>query len=192
MTLKRRFATCVSAFALVAMAGAHAPAAGQTLTWPQRLTAPEGTIDIYQPQFDTLKGNVVTGRAAVGLTATGGQVPVFGAFWFTGMVDVDRDADEVTLRNLAVTRVRWPDTAPDLEQRFRTVVESAVPGTGLRFSFERFSASLATAERERQTMPELNNEPPAIVFAEQLSVLLLFDGDRRSSEPSRTAPTSAR
>ncbi|MCU0251084.1 MAG: hypothetical protein MUE61_12795 [Vicinamibacterales bacterium] len=176
MTLKRRFATCLSAFALVALAGAHAPAAGQTLTWPQRLTAPEGTIDIYQPQFDTLKGNVVTGRAAVGLTATGGQLPVFGAFWFTGVVDVDRDADEVTLRNLAVTRVRWPDTAPDLEQRFRTVVESAVPGTGLRFSFARFSASLATAERERQTMPELNNDPPAIVFSTELAVLLLFDG----------------
>jgi hypothetical protein len=71
MTMKRNVAVCLSALVLVALAGAHAPAAGQTLTWPQRLTAPEGTIDIYQPQFDTLKGNVVTGRAAVGLTATG-------------------------------------------------------------------------------------------------------------------------
>jgi hypothetical protein len=176
VTMKRSLATYLFAGALLALAGVHTPAAGQTLTWPQRLTAPEGTIDIYQPQFDTLKGNAVTGRAAIGLTATGKQTSIFGAFWFTGIVDVDRDADEVMLRNIAVTRVRWPDTTPELEQRFRTVVESAVPGTGLRFSFARFSASLATAERERQSMPELNNDPPAIVFANELAVLLLFDG----------------
>jgi Cu/Ag efflux protein CusF len=176
MTTTRRFAAYLSAAALLALAAA-APAAGQTLTWPQRITAPEGTIDVYQPQFDTLKGNAVTGRAAVGLTASGSQAPVFGAFWFSGIVDVDRDADEVVLRHIAVTRVRWPDMTPELEQRFRTVVERAVPGTGLQMSFERFSASLATAERERLTAPVLNNDPPAIVFAEQLSVLLLFDGD---------------
>jgi hypothetical protein len=177
MTMKQGFVAFLSAAVLVALAGIHTPAAGQTITWPQRLTAPEGTIDIYQPQFDTLKGNTVTGRAAIGLTATGNQTSIFGAFWFTGIVDVDRDADEVMLRNIAVTRVRWPDTTPELEQRFKTVVESAVPGTGLRFSFERFSASLATAERERESMPELNNAPPAIVFSNELAVLLLFDGE---------------
>ena len=123
----RRFAASLCAAAMVALAAAS-PAAGQTLTWPQRIAAPEGTIDVYQPQFDTLKGNAVTGRAAVGLTAAGSQAPVFGAFWFTGIVDVDRDADEVVLRHLAVTRVRWPNQTPELEQRFRTIVEAAVPG----------------------------------------------------------------
>ena len=177
MTMKPRLAAHLLGGALLVFVTAHAPAAAQTLTWPQRLTAPEGTIDIYQPQFDRLEGNVVTGRAAVELTPTGAQTPVFGVFWFTGVVAVDRDADEVTLWNLAVTRVRWPDTTPELEQRFRTVVESAVPGAGLQFSFERFSASLATAERERQSMPELNNAPPAIVFSTELAALLLFDGE---------------
>ena len=162
----------------MALAAAHAPAAGQTLTWPQRITAPEGTIDVYQPQFDTLKGNAVTGRAAVGLTATGSQVPVFGAFWFTGIVDVDRDADEVMLRHLAVTRVRWPDMTPELEQRFRTVVE--IGRAGHRPAV--FVRAVLCQPRDSRTrapdgMPVLNNDPPAIVFAEQLSVLLLFDGD---------------
>jgi len=140
------------------------------LSWPQQLTAPEGTVDIYQPQFETLKGNTVTGRAAVGLTATGKQAPVFGAFWFSAVVDVDQAADRVTLRDIAVTNVRWPNMTPELEQRFKKVVESAVPGTGLALSYERFAASLATADRERTSMAELKNDPPAIVFSKQLAV----------------------
>ena len=179
MRLHSHVAHMVLAGALVALVGVHSPAAGQTMTWPQQLTDPEGTIDIYQPQFETFKGNAVTGRAAVGLTAPGKQTPVFGAFWFSAVADVDQAADEVTLRDIKVTNVRWPNMTPSLEQRFKEVVGAAVPIAGLQFSYEAFSASLATADRERKSMAELKNDPPAIVFTKDLAVLLLYDGEPR-------------
>jgi hypothetical protein len=163
----------------MALVGFHTPAAGQTMTWPQQLTDPEGTIDIYQPQFETFKGNAVTGRAAVGLTAPGTQTPVFGAFWFSAVADVDQAADQVTLREIKVTNVRWPNMTPALEQRFKEVVGASVPIAGLHLSYEAFSASLATAEREKKSMAELKNDPPAIMFTKDLAVLLLFDGEPR-------------
>jgi hypothetical protein len=179
MRTKSRIAQVVLAGALVALVGFHSPAAGQTMTWPQQLTDPEGTIDIYQPQFETFKGNAVTGRAAVGLTAPGKQTPVFGAFWFSAVADVDQAADQVTLRDIKVTNVRWPNMTPALEQRFKEVVGAAVPIAGLHLSYEAFSASLATAEREKKSMAELKNDPPAIVFTKDLAVLLLYDGEPR-------------
>ena len=179
MRSKPLFTRLVLAGALVALAGFRTPAAGQTMTWPQQLTDPEGTIDIYQPQFETFKGNAVTGRAAVGLTAPGKQTPVFGAFWFSAVADVDQAADQVTLRDIKVTNVRWPNMTPALEQRFKEVVGASVPIAGLHLSYEAFSASLATAEREKKSMAELKNDPPAMVFTKELAVLLLFDGEPR-------------
>ena len=110
----------------MALVGFHTPAIGQTMTWPQQLTDPAGTVDIYQPQFESFKGNTVTGRAAVGLTATGKTAPVFGAFWFTAVADVDQAADQVTLRDIKVTNVRWPN----MTRRSRGHVQEGRRGGG--------------------------------------------------------------
>jgi hypothetical protein len=187
----RRLSQGILAGALVALAGFHTPTAGQTMTWPQQLTDPEGTVDIYQPQFETFKGNTVTGRAAVGLTAPGKQTPVFGAFWFSAAADVDQAADKVTLRDIKVTNVRWPNMTPALEQRFKEVVGASVPIAGLHLSYEAFSASLATAEREKKSMAELKNDPPAILFSKDLAVLLLFDGEPRFKDIENSPYESA-
>jgi len=46
-------------------------------------------------------------------------------------------------------------------------------------SLDRLSASLAAAEREKKSLAELRNDPPKIVFSDELAVLLLFDGEPR-------------
>jgi hypothetical protein len=78
-----------------------------------------------------------------------------------------------------VTNVRWPNISADLEKRFTEVVEAAAPGTGILLSYERFAASLSTAEREQKSMAELKNDPPAIIFSKDPAALLLFDGEPR-------------
>ena len=37
--------------------------AAQDRAWPQEIEAPEGTLIMYQPQPESLKGNQLTGRA---------------------------------------------------------------------------------------------------------------------------------
>ena len=82
-----------------------------------------------------------------------------------------------TLRDIKVTRVRWPESKEADEARFTKVVEAAAARSTLSVSTERLSASLANAEREQKSLAELKNDPPKIVFVNELAVLLLYDGD---------------
>jgi hypothetical protein len=145
--------------------------------WPQEITADEGTIIVYQPQPDSLEGNILSGRAAIAIEPANGGDAVFGAMWFTARLDAD--GDEVTVRDVKVTQVAWPDSKDPGEQRFKALVEGAVPDSGFKISKERLSASLENAKVEQKSLEDLKNEPPNIVFRNELSVLLLFDGEPR-------------
>jgi hypothetical protein len=105
--------------------------------------------------------------------------PVFGAFWFSAKIDTDQDEGTAMVRDLQVTKVRWPDSTEEGQARFTEIVNNAVPKAGFEISLERLSASLATAEREQRSLAALKNDPPAIVFSEELAVLLLYDGAPR-------------
>jgi len=158
------------------------PAAFAALEWPQEIVAPEGSILVYQPQPESLAGNVLSGRAAIALEFEGQAEPVFGAMWFTARLDTDRDSDTVIVRDVRVERVAWPDSKDAAEQRFTAIVEGAVPEAGFEMSMERLSASLETAEIVQKSLEQLNTDPPDIVFREELAVLLLFDGKPRFTE----------
>ncbi len=152
---------------------------GAETPFPQEITAPEAKIVVYQPQPEKLAGNVLTGRAAMSILPKGKSEPLFGAFWFSSMIDTDREEGTVTLRDIKITRVRWPESKEEHEARFTEVVEKAAAGATITFSEERLSASLANAEREQRSLLELKNDPPKVRFATELSVLLLYDGPPR-------------
>lgn len=156
--------------------------ASLALEWPQEVAAKEGTIVVYQPQPESLQGNVLKGRAAMSLEIKGRDEPIFGAFWFAAKIDNDSDAGIATLRDITVTNVRWPESKDAEEQRFTAIVEAAVPDNGFEISTERLSASLATAEVVQESLENLKNDPPELQFAEELAVLLLYDGEPRYTE----------
>lgn len=151
------------------------------IEWPQEITSDEGTIVVYQPQPERLEGDRLSGRAAMSLELQDRDAPVFGAFWFDARIDTDSDSGIVIIRDVRVTNVRWPESKDAGEQRFTAIVEGAVPENGYEISMEDLSASLETAEIERESLENLNNDPPQIVFREELSVLLLYDGEPRFS-----------
>ncbi|MBT8342681.1 MAG: carbohydrate-binding family V/XII [Desulfatitalea sp.] len=165
----------------------HAAAqVSQVIDWPQEVSAAEGKITIYQPQPEKLSGNTLTGRAAMSLALAEHKEPIFGALWFTAKIDTDREAGLATIRDLRITRVRWPESKKAGQQRFTRLVEDAIAQTGFVISMERLSASLATARQEQDSLAELKNEAPRIVFSEQLAVLLLFDGRPRFSRVEKS------
>ncbi len=149
------------------------------LHWPQEILAEEGTIVVYQPQPESLEGNVLSGRAAVALEINGHDEPIFGAMWFTARLDTDRDAGTARVHDVRVANVVWPESRDADEQRFTAIVEGSVPETGFLISLERLSASLEIADLAQKSLESLNTEPPAIVFREELAVLLLYDGEPR-------------
>ena len=152
----------------------------QDYTWPRQIPVSGGavgTIVLYQPQAEKLTGNELTARGAIALKVAGRADPIFGAMWMTATVDVDRDSGMVWFQNIRVTRVRWPDATAEQQTRFTQYVEQDFPKAGLRTTVARLQASLASAEAESRHTEGLKSDAPRIVFAEQLSVLLLYDGE---------------
>lgn len=170
----------IFAFTPIALCGAALHA--QDYTWPRQIPVgggAVGTIVLYQPQAEKLAGNELTARGAIALKVSGRADPIFGAMWMTATVDVDRDSGMVWIHNLKISRVRWPDATTEQQLRFTQYVEQDFPAAGFRMTIERLQASLASAEAENRHTDGLKSEAPNIVFAEQLSVLLLFDGEPR-------------
>jgi len=159
---------------------------GQDYSWPREIAISQGTIVLYQPQAETLAGNQLTARGAISLRVTGRTDPIFGAMWMTATVDVDRDAAEVWIHSLKVTRVRWPDATAEQQQRFTQIVESDFPSEGFHMTLERLTASLTSADAERTHVEGIKSDAPRIVFVEQLAVLLLYDGTPRTQPIENT------
>lgn len=155
------------------------PLSAQAIEWPQEVDAREGTIVVYQPQPESLEGNILTGRSAMSLELKNGKDPIFGAFWFTARIDSQGDDDTVLVRDVKVTKVSWPDSKDAGEQRFTRIVEDAIPSAGFEISRERLAASLSTAEIQQRSLEQLKHDPPKIIFDEQLAVLLSYDGKPR-------------
>jgi hypothetical protein len=154
--------------------------------WPQVISGDDGTLVIYQPQPEALEGNRLRARTAISIEPTGSEDAVFGAMWFEAEIDTDQDAGTALVRDIVVTRVTWPDSRDTGEQRLSRVVEEAFPQNGLEVGLDQLVASLESADIERRSLENLNNEPPQIVFADTLSVLLLFDGEPRFQEVEGT------
>ena len=172
MSIGNRLAATTAALILLASA-----ATGRAETsFPQEIDSSAGKIVVYQPQPEKLAGNVLTGRAAFSLAVKSKTEPVFGALWFTSRIEADQEAALAELLDLKVTRVRWPESTAADEATLTKAVEDAAANATVTISTDRLSASLENAEREQKSLAELKNDPPKIVFANKLSVLLLYDG----------------
>lgn len=146
-------------------------------SWPREIDSSLGRIIIYQPQPDSLEGNVLTGRAAVSLQAVNEKEPVFGAVWFRSQVSVDRDAGIVTIEKTQILRAKFPDAKPEDVQKFSDAVETEVPKWDLVVSLKQLEASLAVSEQERTSTENLKTDPPQIIFSRTPAVLVTFDGE---------------
>ena len=86
------------------------PAAGaDDPGWPREVpTSKGGTITVYEPQVESLRGDVVRFRAAVSYLGPDKKDPVFGVTWILGKLVTDRDARTVTTTGPLIERTRFP------------------------------------------------------------------------------------
>jgi hypothetical protein len=148
-------------------------------SWPVEIAAPNGKIQIYEPQPETLQGHKLTGRAAVSITPTGSAAPVFGAIWFTAVLSTDVDKRTYELESIDVTRAKFPNSTAQDEAAFSAVVEKELPKRNLHGSLDALLATLETAQKEEKASENLNNTPPEIIYVKYPAVLVVVDGDPR-------------
>ena len=106
-------------------------AAVPNFEWPRVIQVPLARIVIYEPQLESFKGDLLAARAAVSVTPTDSEAPVFGAVWLAGRVAVDREARTVNLLSVSVTDVKFPTATDAQREKLKTVIGSGRQGAGL-------------------------------------------------------------
>ncbi|NRD73185.1 carbohydrate-binding family V/XII [Shewanella sp. VB17] len=150
------------------------PLSASAIDWPQNVQTDKGTLVVYQPQPESLNGNVLKGRAAMSFELKDQAEPVFGAFWFNAKID--NNGDIALVRDIVVNEVRWPNSSTEDQQNFTDTASKALASSSFEISMARLSTSLELAEQEKHSLDNLNNDAPEIMFSTRLSVLLSYDG----------------
>ncbi len=144
--------------------------------WPKEVSVSSGTVTIYQPQVESLTGNVLKGRTAVSYSPSEGNTPVFGAAWFTAKVNIDREERTVYYETLEITDTRFPEENKQLEGEFHRAVQEGIQKGNLTSSLDELTTALAAVDQEKQQAAKLNNDPPEIVYMDEPAILVVIDG----------------
>jgi hypothetical protein len=78
------------------------------LAWPREFDSEFGEITVYQPQLESFKDNILEGRMAVSIKPKEKDM-LFCAAWFKAKMDTDLDSRLVTLDQLEITKIHFPD-----------------------------------------------------------------------------------
>ena len=160
----------------VALAQASAPApATPSNAWPRVIGVENGSVEIFQPQIESFRGDQLAARAAVAWTPTG-RPPAFGVVWVEARVSIDKVAGDVGLQDVKVQRVRFANMSKEQEQQGRALLEREIPTWDLHLSVLELEASIAVNEQEIQSSEALDFTPPRMVFSQEPAVLVVFDG----------------
>lgn len=162
---------------ILATGGANAAVPGKDEPeWPKKLDKGGVQISIYQPQVNTLEGDLLDARSALSVKQKGEKL-VFGAMWYTSRLVTDFDTRLVSLEDLNIEAVKFPDTDDKGEADMITMLETAIPEMDLTFSLDMFLTSLEMSEESGEMSEKLNHAAPRIIFEDEASVLVLIDGE---------------
>ncbi|MGE5893747.1 MAG: carbohydrate-binding family V/XII [bacterium] len=145
--------------------------------WPIEIETPDAKIVMYQLQPDSLKGDKLTGRAAVSVTPKGSAEPEFGAVWIAARVLTDRDTRMVTILDVDIPEIKFPHVAADQEKQLAQTLDIQLTRMHITMSLDRLLTSLELAEKEKAAAEGFQNNPPKIIFTTVPSVLITIEGE---------------
>ena len=179
-----RFISFFTAWSLMLVSVSLLSAQGGDDEWPQVVEVNGTEIVVYQPQPETFKDNIVSGRAAVSVETAQLEAPVFGAIWFEARVVCDRGDRLCALEDMQVPIIRFPEQedGDTRVEELRELIEANFPKPDYRISLDRLLASLEVVQEERALAEEFKNAPPEIIYRERPAMLVLIDGEPRFQE----------
>ena len=174
--MKTLKATFVMIWILTFTATASPAAEKQETEWPKKYNKEEAQISIYQPQINSLEGDVLDARAAISVKKKGEKM-VFGAMWFNSKLETDYDTRLVSLTEVDVESVKFPEMDEEGEEAMILLLETEIPEMDLTYSMDRLLTSLEVTEQSSEMGEQLNHAAPRIFFEDEASVLILIDGE---------------
>jgi hypothetical protein len=143
--------------------------------WPRETTVPGAILQIYQPQFESWKGNVLDAYAAVGVKNVISDKMEYGVIWFTTQTEVDKVNRLVTLLNLKISKQNFPSLAND-GAAYTQALSNHLPWTQTIPLDHLESSLVTTSAADQQTKYPVRNDPPNIIFSSTPAVLALIEG----------------
>jgi hypothetical protein len=144
--------------------------------WPKTIRGNGGDIiKIYQPQAESLTGNVLKSRSAVSIIENGKTEPVFGAFWSEAVVD--NGNNNVVIRSIQITNIKFPDavdasTVNDIKEK----LQSEIPAMNISIAKDELQQSINNNQAQTKLSSTFNNAPPKVIYTTRPSMLVLIDG----------------
>lgn len=145
--------------------------------WPKQYQMPEAEVVIYQPQLESFTENKATARSAVSVKKSGTD-PVFGTMWFTARVDTDRGERLVTLLDIDITNVKFPNTPDPADiDAFSKIINDQIAKSEITISLDRLLTMLDLAETKKKESRNLQTDPPKIIIVSHPAILVSVDGE---------------
>jgi hypothetical protein len=144
--------------------------------WPKTIRANGGDIiKIYQPQAESLTGNLLKSRSAVSVIENGKTEPVFGAFWSEAVVE--NGNNNAVIRSIQITNIKFPaaidqSTVNDIKEK----LQSEIPAMNISISKDELQQSINNSQEQAKLSSTFNNTPPKVIYTTKPSILVLIDG----------------
>jgi len=145
--------------------------------WPHEIETAKGLVVLYQPQVDSLDGDLLSGRSAVSIKPTGQDEPIFGAAWLEGRIETDYDTRTVTFSTVEVPRVRFQDASDEQQEGLAALLTAEIPTWDIELSLDELMASLEIADQQSLAATNFDDSPPIILFTDEPTVLVSIDGE---------------
>jgi hypothetical protein len=147
------------------------------LKWPKKIEKNGTTVILYQPQLESLKGNILEGRMALSVTPKDEEI-VYGALWFKARISADYDERTAILEKLDITKIHFPDFDDTTRvNRFAKLLTQEIESWDMVMSLDRILAALEETATINELSDKVNNNPPNIYFRTEPAVLVSIDGD---------------
>ncbi|WP_298411062.1 hypothetical protein [Hydrotalea sp.] len=147
--------------------------------WPKVITANDGSIiRIYQPQPESLSGDILKFRAALSVQNSNNEEPVFGTFWSVATISTDRDNRLVHLLSAQVPNLKLSSDS-DLNHiaYLKTTLETQLPKAGIVLPMDQLLTQLDNNLEQHKLAQNFDNNPPHIIYANRPSIMVLIDGE---------------
>ena len=146
-----------------------------SLSWPREIEANNHLITLYQPQPETFKGNILTGRMALSIKNNKGEM-IFGALWYEARLATDFEERTATMEKMTIIKVKFPDIEDDSKlDNLKNIITSNFENLDLTMSIDKILSTLETVD-EANLNNDFKNDAPTIYYRTEGTVLVNIDG----------------
>lgn len=140
--------------------------------WPDEIKYNDIEIIIYQPQLEHYDKINLSARSAI--SVKNNEKTYFGALWFKGKADIDKENQLVKIRNVEVKDIRFiDDSISGIQESSVLALNNWMPVMTL----QSIISDLDLLITEKEFSEQLKNDPPEIIFSSNPSHLIVIDGE---------------